>query len=284
MGGGTMLRIVSGAVGAAALDNVTLTKPTTTTTSSLPSLPSSSFSSSSNLNLPVSASNAIPNGPSCTSCFCHGRQTCRCKSVDGSGDKLASGSFHNLIFGQVPSRIEVENAVTSLESFMHGISSSGSELNWFQRMLLSYDPKILQSHGYGRVYDAFRLLQTEPSFQRMVVSISSDKAVWDAVLNNKVVRELRESLYTADQERSLRSIEEPELATRILGWILNIIKAKVVELIENFRLLVNEIFQPPESEKPTAETTDQLDEKLRSSVLLAIVILLIVVVTRALRV
>lgn len=27
----------------------------------------------------------------------------------------------------------------------------------------------------------------------MVVSLSSDKAVWDAVLNNEVVRELRES-------------------------------------------------------------------------------------------
>lgn len=30
--------------------------------------------------------------------------------------------------------------------------------------------------------------------QRMVISLSSDKAVWDAVLNNEVVRELKESL------------------------------------------------------------------------------------------
>lgn len=28
----------------------------------------------------------------------------------------------------------------------------------------------------------------------MVISLSSDKAVWDAVMNNEVVRELRESV------------------------------------------------------------------------------------------
>lgn len=31
--------------------------------------------------------------------------------------------------------------------------------------------------------------------QRMVLSLSSDKTVWDAVMNNEVVRELRESYY-----------------------------------------------------------------------------------------
>jgi hypothetical protein len=29
----------------------------------------------------------------------------------------------------------------------------------------------------------------------MVISLSSDKAVWDAVMNNEVVRELRESYF-----------------------------------------------------------------------------------------
>lgn len=28
--------------------------------------------------------------------------------------------------------------------------------------------------------------------QRMVISLSSDKAVWDAVMNNEVVREIKE--------------------------------------------------------------------------------------------
>lgn len=32
-----------------------------------------------------------------------------------------------------------------------------------------------------------------PLFQRMVISLSSDKDVWNAVLNNEAVRELKES-------------------------------------------------------------------------------------------
>ena len=34
----------------------------------------------------------------------------------------------------------------------------------------------------------------------MVVAISSDNAVWDAVLNNEVVRELRELFYVGECE------------------------------------------------------------------------------------
>lgn len=77
---------------------------------------------------------------------------------------------------------------------------------------------------------------------------------------------------------------EQDLATRIMMWILEITKAKVMELIESLRELVNEIFQSSGREQPTAEVNDQLDDKVRSSVLLSIVILLIVVVTRALRI
>lgn len=38
----------------------------------------------------------------------------------------------------------------------------------------------------------------------MVVSLSSDRAVWDAVMNNEVVRELRESFYAGWYESFLQ--------------------------------------------------------------------------------
>ncbi|PRQ32438.1 hypothetical protein RchiOBHm_Chr5g0046391 [Rosa chinensis] len=56
-----------------------------------------------------------------------------------------------------------------------------------------------QPQGRQRVYEAFSLLQNESSVQRIVVSLSSDRAVWDAVMNNEVVRELRESFYAGDE-------------------------------------------------------------------------------------
>lgn len=69
----------------------------------------------------------------------------------------------------------------------------------------------------------------------------------------------------------------------IVDWILDIAKAKVLELIEQFISLMTMIFQPPNHKKNlvAANTDGRLDEKLGSSFLLSIVILLIVVVTRA---
>ncbi|XP_028082659.1 uncharacterized protein LOC114283978 [Camellia sinensis] len=80
---------------------------------------------------------------------------------------------------------------------MHGFCSP--EYEWLHQILHLYDPRMLKSLGYyGRVDDAFRLLQSEPSVQRMVTSISSDKAVWDAILNNEAVQNLQKSLYTGE--------------------------------------------------------------------------------------
>lgn len=139
----------------------------------------------------------------------------------------------------------------------------------------------METQRYGRIYEAFRLLQTDPSVQRMVMSLSLDKVVWDAILNNKMVRKLQEPLCAAEEESSQSSSEEPDLATHILRWILEITKAKIMELVEKFQSLVNEVLRSSEREGSTTETTDQLDEKIVSSTFLAIVILLIVVVARA---
>jgi hypothetical protein len=150
-------------------------------------------------------------------------------------------------------------------------------------MLYLHNPSMLKSLGFGNVDDAFSLLQIDPSVQRMVSSISSDKAVWDAILSNNAVQNLQQSLSAAKEVRPQSSSEKPDLATMIVDWILDIAKAKVLELIEQFISLVTMIFQPPEQKKKfAAQNTDgRLDEKLRSSLLLSVIILLIVVVTRA---
>lgn len=45
------------------------------------------------------------------------------------------------------------------------------------------------------IFDYTHFKNCNFSAQRMVMSLSSDKAVWDAVMNNEVVRELRETYY-----------------------------------------------------------------------------------------
>jgi len=39
------------------------------------------------------------------------------------------------------------------------------------------------------------LFERVSDVQRMVISLSSDKAVWDAILNNEAVREIREKYH-----------------------------------------------------------------------------------------
>ncbi|KAI4992217.1 hypothetical protein ZWY2020_046709 [Hordeum vulgare] len=53
------------------------------------------------------------------------------------------------------------------------------------------------------VLDAFRLLQRDPNVQKMVMSLSCDRTVWDVVMNNEAVREFRRSFHDDGLRRLL---------------------------------------------------------------------------------
>ncbi|KAL6965074.1 hypothetical protein U1Q18_036132 [Sarracenia purpurea var. burkii] len=240
LGGRAMIQPVAGGVGAGIGSGAT--------NSRRQSLPNNSFSSPPNI--PISA-----NSPALI--------------------RPIPASFYDSVFGFVPTRTEVEKAISDFRSFMLG--SRSSESGWLHQMLQLYNPRI------GVVADAFHLLQTESSVLRIVTSISTDKAVWNAILNNPEIQNLRDSPSTVNQGESRRSSgEDSDVSSPIIEWILNITREKILELVEKFISLVNLIFQPPEKMKlSAAEGADQVNDKLRSSVLLSVVILLIVVVTRA---
>uniref|UniRef100_A0A7N0U6G8 Uncharacterized protein n=1 Tax=Kalanchoe fedtschenkoi TaxID=63787 RepID=A0A7N0U6G8_KALFE len=130
------------------------------------------------------------------------------------GGASASASDDDLLFGPAPSVDEVQAAVSSLQHVIdpasfsllvqYGYTSSAdngasdhssnvSEVDWMEPSLQMYH-RVMPTPGSGRVFDAFRLLHSDAAVQRMVVSLASDRAVWNAVLNNDVVKELRGSL------------------------------------------------------------------------------------------
>ncbi|KAK6926426.1 hypothetical protein RJ641_008145 [Dillenia turbinata] len=283
---------------------------------------STSPRSSSSVNspkVPISASSFAPFSslPSTPTSFC--REELDWVAVDGFEDERICGYFDDFVFGSVPSVDEVQNAVSALQraidpatysqlirdrfssnsdkdtsdqrtcsvGLMRRASSFGSDLDWIEPSLHLASPGTLQTYGTERVYDAFHLLRTEPSVQKMVISLSSDQAVWSAVLNNEVVRELRESLAAGSTENNgFCSRDEdptqPDAARNILRWIFNSTIAKFLDLTKNITKLVNELFKSPNSGKTMEEgEADPFDEKLRSTFLLSILVLLIVVVTRA---
>ncbi|XP_010264373.1 PREDICTED: uncharacterized protein LOC104602389 isoform X2 [Nelumbo nucifera] len=237
MGGGGMLRAVGKVVGAGVggvqevVSRSTTTAHKRPTTSNLRSLPSSSLASS--RNLPVSATSATaPTWPSSSPshCFCDGDEW-EWEPVDGIEDERVNGFYYSSRYalGSVPSMDEVQDAISSLRqvlapascsqlvehgfpstsdkdvtsqisnptSFLHRDSPHGSHRDWIEPPLHLHNPRMLQSHQCERVYDAFRLFEADLSIKKMVISLSTDKAVWNAILNNEVVRELTQS-FSAD--------------------------------------------------------------------------------------
>ncbi|KAL2527031.1 Uncharacterized conserved protein (UCP012943) [Abeliophyllum distichum] len=272
---------------------------------------SSTFSSL--VNLPVSATpNAATTWGSCSSPTWNDESEWEC--VDSSEDEKEHAFFDDFVFGTVPSRDEVQHAVSALQQvfspasfsslgkeklgqdfekdevnsqigYRQILSSAESKVDWIEPSLHLFNSRMLQPRGADRVYDAFHLLQTETGVQRMVLSLSSDKSVWDAVLNNEVVQELRGSLNQdpADKSPTATSLEgsdDSNPAKDILSWIIVNTRAKIMQLIDKITELVNELFEPREREKSRG-STDPLEEILKTSFFLSIMVLLVVVMTRA---
>ncbi|XP_002510978.2 uncharacterized protein LOC8289625 [Ricinus communis] len=237
-------------------------------------------------------------------------------SVDGSEEEK---SFDDFVLGPVPSLDEVHSAVSALTQvfdaasysqfitdkfaynvdrpvadqissptgILHRASPVCPEADWMEPSPHLCNSRMLQRYGPDRVYDAFHLLQNEPSIQRMVISLSSDKAVWNAVLNNDVVRELRETYNTEENntlptpEGSDETSHDSNPATNAVKWIFQNTKAKFMEVLDKITMLMNELFKAPDVENNATGTVDPFEERLRTSFLLSVVVLLVVVVTRA---
>uniref|UniRef100_A0A2P2JZZ2 Uncharacterized protein LOC8265826 n=1 Tax=Rhizophora mucronata TaxID=61149 RepID=A0A2P2JZZ2_RHIMU len=177
-------------VGGAVTIDLPMIQFKTSSPSSSPSLPSSSSSccsssDSSSPKFPVPVNKSVSLRQSCTvaSSRCSIGSGSRIDCVHGEEDKRPGGSLFDAILRQVPSRFEVESAIAALRDFVEGIPSLGVEFHWLLRILYS-SVSVLQ---------AFRSLETEPSVKRLVISLATDKAVWDAILNNEMVRTLRDS-------------------------------------------------------------------------------------------
>ncbi|XP_071936097.1 uncharacterized protein [Coffea arabica] len=187
MGGGAMSPAVSGQGGAAAYCSSTVAKPSTAvTTTNIESLNSVSA---------ISSQEPFNNNPSTgISCMHHENVGSPVDGTSGTEYGAAAGKCcSGCVFGPAPSRLEVEKAMTDLQRFLHG-EEAKSNFRWLQPIVYPSDSRMLQSPGYRRIQDAFGMLQREPSVQNLVASISCDKAVWDAILNNRAVQDLGGSI------------------------------------------------------------------------------------------
>ncbi|XP_049380747.1 uncharacterized protein LOC125845304 [Solanum stenotomum] len=275
MGGGAMLPLFT-----STNSNNSFTTPT------LPTLRDSNFHSPPSL----SSICETPFGESWTKnrCIDYGSNSkiLDIEPFDEVDEKGTQGSpYYDSVFGSVPCSWEVEKAMSDLQSFMSGYYAPKEEMNWVEPMLNPYQLTLVKSPGNARFYDALFMLQNEPSIQRLVCSIACDRAVWEAMMSNKAVQNLQCSVISAaKEEESQSSTGESDIGSLIVKWIMGITTSRIAELLQSFGSLLSEIihdiFEPDSKEKPTSELSDLVEEKIRSSFLLSVILLLIVVVTR----
>ncbi|CAL9091170.1 unnamed protein product [Musa textilis] len=131
----------------------------------------------------------------------------------------------------------------------------------------------------------------------MVVSLSSDKAMWDAVMKNEAVQELKKCFFSlmlpshrlllcptrhepllnaVGDDETASADGDPDIAIGTLRWILHGTKAKVREFIDHITRLLNEIFHSHGND----DKTDSFHDAVRSSFMLSVMVFIVVVVVR----
>ncbi|PWA73965.1 hypothetical protein CTI12_AA256940 [Artemisia annua] len=245
---------------------------------------------------PAATSNAmnyhfLPPRSSFFSRFASGLWTESYEYMHESGE-ISNGYYNestNLV--SVPSQLEVLNAMSDFQRVMNGFSAPTVEVRGLglimeQRPMCDSSRIITKSLHQKRLLDAYHLLQTDHSVQRLVLSLSSDTRVWNAILVNDAVQDLQgrpmphAATATAGMATSYR--HQLESTSVIVEWICGFMKSKLVDLIDKLEIFVLKALQSlTEESTPTLTLDNMLEEKLRSSLLLSVVILLIVVVTRS---
>ncbi|ONK56399.1 uncharacterized protein A4U43_C10F8140 [Asparagus officinalis] len=169
----------------------------------------------------------------------------------------------------------VDKVVTSTDVIQSNWSIE-SESDWIEPALDLYSSNSSQRYGHEHILDAVHMFQINPPFKRMVKALASDPAVWDAVMKNDVVQELKKSFYEAESSSQLQSPDgNDDTPAGILRWIMDSTKGKLTEFFEKISKLVNEIFH-----SPAKEESEPFDEFVRSSFMLSVVIFIVVVMTR----
>ncbi|KAF8046160.1 hypothetical protein N665_3981s0002 [Sinapis alba] len=191
---------------------------------------------------------------------------------------------------KAPEIEEVEDAFSALQLMFNNdddesedqVSDHSEFVDWIEPPLQLCNTSLLQPYMLDRFYDAFHMFQTDPSVQRMVMSLASDRAVWDAVMNNEVVRELITNGESSEEQDS-------GLSVNFIRRLLQRSAIKIMDAMEGVTKYVTDLFNGDETVVPGDETVvlatgaGPAMEKLQMTVLLAIVVLLIVFVTRATR-
>ncbi|XP_020676417.2 uncharacterized protein LOC110095289 isoform X2 [Dendrobium catenatum] len=301
MGGGRVLRAVGRAVGSGVAGVKDVVSGTTGNRAAMPArvaaLSSRSGSSSAAVVAAATRGSALY--------LCDGEEW---ETIEGEDEEVEMEErFERFVFGPVPTTQEAEEAVSSIQQMFIPVPfgeiierspheqeevkdkavtstttkilprslSAESQSDWIEPVMHLYSSKNCQSREREKVLDAFRLLQMNPSIQKVVVSLSSDRAVWDAVMKNEVVQEFKKSFYEAESKSQDPNEEDAHPVNGILKWIADA-KAKIMEVLDKIAKHLSQIFHSHGAK----DELDIFDHVLQSSFMLSVLVFIVVVMNR----
>ncbi|KAJ0970631.1 hypothetical protein J5N97_018590 [Dioscorea zingiberensis] len=217
-------------------------------------------------------------------------------------DDDKSKFYNEYVFGLPPSVAEAEDAVSTIKQIFipdriaqvredgtqssdkesvvndatNGSHSANSDSDWIEPTLQITSFNGLKVAGHPEIINAFHQLHANEALQRMVVSLSVDKAVWDAIMKNKVVKELKNSFSEADSVEPQNSDDHPcpDAPGGVLKWIVNNTKARIMEVFHKITELVGNLFHSHQ------KNLKGFDKELSASFMITVMALIIIVVNR----
>lgn len=226
---------------------------------------------------------------------------------ENNDDEFRHHQFRDrVVFGAAPTKEEVEEAVSDLQDTLthsqgyetsslsaasvqkNGGSIEVSEcsdsesksskpvVDWIEPELYPYNHEMVQQLGQTDILDAFHLLQRNHTVREMVISLASDKAVWDALLKNEKVFKFRKLLQ--EGETKLQEINDgsDENAADKPSWFSQVVQSAKLKLVE----IIHHILGFADKKIFSENDGEILDRTVKSSLMLAVVVLLVVLVKR----
>ncbi|CAM0944945.1 unnamed protein product [Alopecurus aequalis] len=175
-------------------------------------------------------------------------------------------------FAADPDETEKQIALLSTSGYSTSSNSSGSD-DWVEPAAYVLNSTALLTREHRTVLDAFRLLQRDPNVQKMVMSLSSDRTVWDAVMNNEAVQEFRRSFQDGKDIDKKGNLGGP---AGVLKWILGNTRAKIIEFFDNIVNIVSMLFNPQSDE----DKPDLYSDAVKMSFMLSVFVFIVVAIAR----
>ncbi|KAL5216679.1 hypothetical protein ABZP36_008080 [Zizania latifolia] len=163
-----------------------------------------------------------------------------------------------------------DKKIDHLTNIEHSTPDSASE-EWIEPAALVLNSTALLTREHRNVLDAFHLLQNDPDVQKLVMALSTDKSVWDAVMKNEVVQEFKRSFQDAKETDLNGSSCAPP---GVINWVVENTQAKIKEFLENILKLVNLLFQTE------SKDDDLYDDAVRMSFMLTVFVFIVVTIAR----